>query len=251
MRGRGEGEALDPAPPPGHPPRGGTPMRALVLEKFNGPFVAKDVPTPTLAPHEALVRVRNVGVCGTDVKIRADRMGLGVIPLIMGHEIAGEVAEVGRDVRGFAPGDRVIVNFYVTCGRCPALPRGTGHAVRGGPPARLQHGRRLRGVREDARREPLQGAGPRPARGRVHPGRRGRDLLPRDHQARAGAARHHAGADRRRRRGPARAPDGAAGRRLGDRGGRQRRAARAGPEPGRRRGGGRPQRALPRGGPHS
>ena len=93
-------------------------MRALVLEKFNGPFVPKDVPTPAIAPHEALVRVRNVGVCGTDVKIRADRMGLGVIPLIMGHEIAGEVAEVGGEVRGFAPGDRVVVNFYITCGRC-------------------------------------------------------------------------------------------------------------------------------------
>jgi len=95
-------------------------MRALVLERFGGPFVAKDVPTPAIAPHETLVRVRNVGVCGTDVKIRANRMGLGVIPLIMGHEIAGEVAEVGREVRGFAPGDRVVVNFYVTCGRCPA-----------------------------------------------------------------------------------------------------------------------------------
>ena len=95
-------------------------MRALVLEKFNGPFVAKDVPTPVIAPHEALVRVRNVGVCGTDVKIRADKMGLGVIPLIMGHEIAGEVAEVGREVRGVAPGDRVVVNFYITCGRCGA-----------------------------------------------------------------------------------------------------------------------------------
>ncbi len=93
-------------------------MRALVLEKFGGPFVPTDVPTPAIAPHEALVRVRNVGVCGTDVKIRADRMGLGVIPLIMGHEIAGEVAEVGGEVRGFAPGDRVVVNFYVTCGRC-------------------------------------------------------------------------------------------------------------------------------------
>lgn len=93
-------------------------MRALVLEQFGGPFVPKDVPTPAIAPHEALVRVRNVGVCGTDVKIRANRMGLGVIPLIMGHEIAGEVAEVGSEVRGFAPGDRVVVNFYVTCGRC-------------------------------------------------------------------------------------------------------------------------------------
>ena len=93
-------------------------MRALVLEEFGGPFVSRDVPTPAIAPHEALVRVRNVGVCGTDVKIRANKMGLGVIPLIMGHEIAGEVAEVGREVRGFSPGDRVIVNFYLTCGRC-------------------------------------------------------------------------------------------------------------------------------------
>jgi D-arabinose 1-dehydrogenase-like Zn-dependent alcohol dehydrogenase len=93
-------------------------MRALVLDTFDGPFVARDVPTPAIGPHEALVRVRNVGVCGTDVKIRGGRMGLGVIPLIMGHEIAGEIAEVGSEVRGFAPGDRVVVNFYVTCGRC-------------------------------------------------------------------------------------------------------------------------------------
>jgi alcohol dehydrogenase, propanol-preferring len=93
-------------------------MRALVLEQFDGPFIAKDVPTPVIAPHEALVRVTHVGVCGTDVKIRGNRMGIGVIPLIMGHEIAGLVAEVGSAVRGFAPGHRVVVNFYVTCGRC-------------------------------------------------------------------------------------------------------------------------------------
>jgi len=93
-------------------------MRALVLEHFGGPFIAKDVPVPAIGPHEALVRVRHVGVCGTDVKIRAGRLGLDVLPLVMGHEIAGEVAEVGRDVRGVAPGDRVAVNFYVTCGRC-------------------------------------------------------------------------------------------------------------------------------------
>lgn len=93
-------------------------MRALVLEQFGGPYITKDLPTPKIGPHEALVRVRNVGVCGTDVKIRAGKMGLDVLPLVMGHEIAGEVAEVGDEVRGFAPGDRVMVNFYVTCGRC-------------------------------------------------------------------------------------------------------------------------------------
>jgi 2-desacetyl-2-hydroxyethyl bacteriochlorophyllide A dehydrogenase len=93
-------------------------MHALVLEEFNGPFIPKEVATPRIGPYEALVRVRNVGVCGTDLKIRAGRMGLNVLPLIMGHEVAGEVAEVGSDVRGVAPGDRVTVNFYVTCGHC-------------------------------------------------------------------------------------------------------------------------------------
>jgi alcohol dehydrogenase, propanol-preferring len=93
-------------------------MRALVLEEFGGPFVTKDVAVPSIGAREALIRVRHVGVCGTDVKIRAGRMGLDVLPLIMGHEVAGEVADVGREVRGFSAGDRVIVNFYVTCGRC-------------------------------------------------------------------------------------------------------------------------------------
>lgn len=93
-------------------------MRALVLEKFDGPFIPQDVAIPAIGSHEALVRVRNVGVCGTDLKIRAGRMGLDVLPLIMGHEVAGEVAEVGSEVRGFAEGDRVVVNFYLTCGRC-------------------------------------------------------------------------------------------------------------------------------------
>ena len=46
-------------------------MRALVLEQFGGPLNMTEVPTPTVGPHEALVRVRNVGVCGTDLKIRA------------------------------------------------------------------------------------------------------------------------------------------------------------------------------------
>lgn len=93
-------------------------MRALVLEEFGGPLLMKELPTPEIGPYEALVRVRNVGVCGTDLKIRAGRMSLEVVPLIMGHEVAGEVAEVGSEVRGFSPGDRVTIAFYVTCGRC-------------------------------------------------------------------------------------------------------------------------------------
>lgn len=60
-------------------------MRALVLEEFGGLFVRKEVARPHISPDEALVRVRYVGVCGTDLKIRAGRMGLNVLPLVMGH----------------------------------------------------------------------------------------------------------------------------------------------------------------------
>ena len=93
-------------------------MRAWVLEEFGGPLVRRDVPVPTIAPYEVLVRVRSVGICGTDLNIHAGHMGLSVLPLIMGQEVAGEVAEVGSQVHGVQPGDRVAVNFYVTCGRC-------------------------------------------------------------------------------------------------------------------------------------
>ena len=50
-------------------------MRALVLEEFGGPFTRKDVATPRIGAHEALVRVRNVGVCGTDLKYAPDVWG--------------------------------------------------------------------------------------------------------------------------------------------------------------------------------
>jgi D-arabinose 1-dehydrogenase-like Zn-dependent alcohol dehydrogenase len=62
--------------------------------------------------------VRNVGVCGTELKIRAGRMELNALPMIKGDEVASEVGKVGSEVRGVAPGDQVTVNFYVTCGHC-------------------------------------------------------------------------------------------------------------------------------------
>ena len=78
----------------------------------------REVATPEIGPQDALVRGRNISVCGAGLKIRAGRMGLDVLTLIMGHEGAGEAAAVGDDMPGFAPGDRVVVAFYVTGGRC-------------------------------------------------------------------------------------------------------------------------------------
>jgi len=93
-------------------------MRAAVLEEFGSPLIVKQVEVPSIGLHEALVRVRYCGVCGTDLKIKAGKSGPAPLPMIMGHEAAGEVVEVGQEVVDFRPGDRVVANFYITCGRC-------------------------------------------------------------------------------------------------------------------------------------
>ena len=74
------------------------------------------MPDPAPGPRE--LRVRNCSTCGTDVKISAHGHHHIVPPQVMGHEVAGEVVEVGGDVEGWAVGDRVQVIAAVPCGRC-------------------------------------------------------------------------------------------------------------------------------------
>jgi propanol-preferring alcohol dehydrogenase len=65
-----------------------------------------------------MVRVRAAGVCFTDTHFLSGVLDLGIQPLTLGHEIAGEVAELGPGTEGVAVGDRVLVYYYATCGRC-------------------------------------------------------------------------------------------------------------------------------------
>ncbi len=76
---------------------------------------------PALSPTEIRIRVRNGGICGSDLHyFHAGRIGDFVIrePLIPGHEFSGEVAEIGRDVTRVRVGDRVAVHPGRSCGRC-------------------------------------------------------------------------------------------------------------------------------------
>jgi L-iditol 2-dehydrogenase len=84
-----------------------------------GDIRLEDVPEPTAGHGDVVIRVRNCSTCGTDVKI--SRHGHHHIhpPRTMGHEIAGEIAEVGADVVGWGIGDRVQVIAAVPCGTCP------------------------------------------------------------------------------------------------------------------------------------
>jgi propanol-preferring alcohol dehydrogenase len=94
-------------------------MKAMVLHEFGGKLAYhRDWREPRPAPDEALVRVRAVGA-GLTIVIMSATPGLVTsYPRIPGHEIAGEVVEVGGQVRAVKPGQRVTAHFFLTCGHC-------------------------------------------------------------------------------------------------------------------------------------
>jgi L-iditol 2-dehydrogenase len=92
-------------------------MKAAVLHAL-GDLRYEDVPVPEIAAGEVLVKVRAAGVCGSDIP-RVMKKGTYSFPLVPGHELAGEVAQVGDDVSAsFSVGDRVTVFPLIPCGRC-------------------------------------------------------------------------------------------------------------------------------------
>jgi L-iditol 2-dehydrogenase len=78
-----------------------------------------EVDQPKLGPRDALIKVKACGICGTDIHIYRDDTFPFRPPVILGHEVAGVVAEVGADVDGWSVGDPVISEtYYYTCGEC-------------------------------------------------------------------------------------------------------------------------------------
>lgn len=98
-------------------------MKALVLSAYKKLEIT-DLPRPVPASDELLIRVMACGICGSDVHGYDGSTGRRIPPIVMGHEAAGIVEEVGKDVSGFAPGDRVTFDSTVYCGRCFYCQRG-------------------------------------------------------------------------------------------------------------------------------
>ena len=93
-------------------------MRAVQLLAPGQPVADREVPVPACGPSDVLVRVRAAGICHSDVHYRAGRSPVDPLPLTLGHEVAGEVVEVGRDVITHNVGDGVCLHYLVTCGGC-------------------------------------------------------------------------------------------------------------------------------------
>lgn len=98
-------------------------MKALVLKEYRR-FAIEDFPVPTIKADEVLVRVRACGICGSDVHGMDGSSGRRIPPIIMGHEAAGMIAEVGSAVADWKKGDRVTFDSTVSCGECWYCRRG-------------------------------------------------------------------------------------------------------------------------------
>ena len=98
-------------------------MKALILREYNH-LEYEEVPVPQIAPDEVLVQVKACGICGSDVHGLDGSTGRRIPPLIMGHEAAGVIVEVGSRVNGWRAGDRVTFDSTIYCGECYYCRRG-------------------------------------------------------------------------------------------------------------------------------
>ncbi len=95
-------------------------MKAAVLEALEK-LVVQEVPDPEMTDNSVLLRVGACAVCGSDIRMFRHGNSRLQPPAVMGHEAAGEVVKVGKNVRGFKVGDRVALGGDMPCGKCDEL----------------------------------------------------------------------------------------------------------------------------------
>lgn len=93
-------------------------MKAARLHRVGERLSIDAVEMPKVEPSEVLVDIKASGICHSDLNYRNGVVPVAKLPIIMGHEIAGMVAETGDRVKGIRKGDRVCVHYIKSCGKC-------------------------------------------------------------------------------------------------------------------------------------
>ncbi|WP_100610106.1 zinc-binding alcohol dehydrogenase family protein [Confluentibacter lentus] len=98
-------------------------MKYIVCEEPNK-FALKEKEIPVKEDNQALIKIHRVGICGTDLHAYSGNQAFFTYPRILGHELAGEILEIGENPKNLKVGDSVIVMPYVSCGNCVACRQG-------------------------------------------------------------------------------------------------------------------------------
>lgn len=93
-------------------------MRAVRLATLQQPLVQQEIPPRPPRAGEVLVRVHAAGICHSDAHYRAGISRMGALPLTLGHEVAGVIAQCGEGVPESRLGERVCLHYLLTCGEC-------------------------------------------------------------------------------------------------------------------------------------
>jgi D-arabinose 1-dehydrogenase-like Zn-dependent alcohol dehydrogenase len=99
-------------------------VKALQIEKEGGPLLEKEVKKPTPGDDEVLVEMKATSLCGSDLHHIEGETTPGELPVTLGHEGAGVVAETGKSVENVNIGDNVIIHYILSCGTCEACALG-------------------------------------------------------------------------------------------------------------------------------
>jgi len=108
-------------------------MKALVKARAEKGIWMQDIPEPAVGHNDVLIKIHRSAICGTDMHIYnwdAWAQKTVPVPMAVGHEYAGEIVEMGSEVRGFATGDRVSGEGHITCGHCRNCRAGRRHLCR-------------------------------------------------------------------------------------------------------------------------
>lgn len=96
---------------------GGSIMLAIVKEQSGAGYVIMNLSKPIPKENEVLIKVKAVGICGSDITIFKGLRDMH-LPMIPGHEFAGEIVEIGKEVTNYEIGDRVAPSIVRSCGQC-------------------------------------------------------------------------------------------------------------------------------------
>eukprot|EP00933_Yihiella_yeosuensis_P045370 TRINITY_DN4073_c0_g5_i1.p1 TRINITY_DN4073_c0_g5~~TRINITY_DN4073_c0_g5_i1.p1 ORF type:complete len:428 (+),score=60.68 TRINITY_DN4073_c0_g5_i1:91-1374(+) len=120
-------------PPPIQPVLWGTSMKALVKSERAEGLTFMNVPKPSIGPNDVLIEIKKTAICGTDVHIYDwNEWAQRTIPtpMVVGHEYAGIIKEIGSEVQGLKIGERVTGEGHITCGFCRNCRAGRRHLCR-------------------------------------------------------------------------------------------------------------------------